>query len=63
VIFIYNNKGNTLPEILLAFSIYIVCVVMFVSLLNVVLVKQREIHHKYRISVVEQNEKELTLWR
>jgi len=63
VIFIYNNKGSTLPEILLAFSIYIVCVVMFVSLLNIVLVKQRELHQQYRISVMEQNEKELTLWR
>lgn len=62
VIFIYNNKGNTLAEALLAFSIFISCVVLFVSLLQVILVSYKETYQTYETYVLEQNEKEIQLW-
>lgn len=58
-----NNKGMTLIETLMAFSIFISVVVMGLSLYNSALNHHRHNHEKYLEYLQEQRIKELGLWQ
>lgn len=58
MIFILNNKGTTLLESLLAFSIFISVVILFVSFYTVIVTKNNALDKEYQEYKIEQENRE-----
>lgn len=62
MIFILKNKGSTLIETVLAFSVFISTVILFLSFYSSLLQKNNDITKEYIAYQVSQNEKEKSIW-
>lgn len=60
--FMLNNRGMTLIETLLAFSIFISSIVVILSCYNQALKHHQNNQQRYLQYLQKQKEKELTLW-
>ena len=61
--FMSNNKGMTLIETLMAFSIFITIIVLVLSCYNSALNHHRHSHEEYLKYLQEQRIKESNLWQ
>lgn len=62
VIFILNNKGSTLIESMLAFSIFISICILYLSFHTTILNKNSDINQRYVEYQQSQSDKEKQLW-
>ena len=62
MITILNNKGVTLVESLLAFSVFITCVVMILSLFTMTISVNNHNNNEFKSYYQQEMEKEKNIW-
>lgn len=63
MILISNKKGTSLIETLLAFSLFITCVIMLVSLYTLGYQNMSDLHQQYQYYYQQQKEREENIWQ
>lgn len=62
MIFILNNRGSTLVETMLAFSVFISVCILYLSFYTTILHKNDAINQEYIEYLRQQSDKEKELW-